>query len=303
VQQTKIPPDGITRVPRARQAERALECTLSITTAVTDADLITRTLAAATKLTGATVACAIAPDGNHHLHGEPELAQRLCDAAAESSLSFLPGGCTDLFTDIGLPSALTAGFGGTLIVLASPKPHAFTGDSMSLVALVVAHAQAGRERLREFAQLARRANSDPLTGLRHYRPFEERLASSVPDRTAVIALDVDDFKRINDEQGHQAGDNALVALVAALRGALRGDDHIYRIGGDEFAVVIDVNGPAEVTFISGRLLEAARRVGHPISVGAALRLPDETGRETLRRADRALYQAKRAGRNTARLAS
>jgi diguanylate cyclase (GGDEF)-like protein len=119
----------------------------------------------------------------------------------------------------------------------------------------------------------------------------------------VIAVDVDEFKRINDEHGHQAGDHALLAVVDALRGALRGDDHIYRIGGDEFAVVIDVGGSAEVRNITGRLLAAARAVGHTVSVGAAVQLPGETGRETLLRADKALYQAKREGRNTARHAA
>jgi diguanylate cyclase (GGDEF)-like protein len=265
--------------------------------------LIARALAAACQLTGAEIACAIEPTGQSHTYGDPEPAGRLLRAAVNSTVSFRPGGCTNEFADAGFPAALTAGLGGTLIVVASPTPDFFGPQELPLLALVVAHAQAGRERLRELALLSRRANSDPLTGLRHYRPFEERLAASAPDRTAVIALDVDDFKRINDEHGHQAGDNALVALVAALRGALRGDDHIYRIGGDEFAVVIDVNGPAEVTVITGRLLDAARRVGHPVSVGAAVRQADETGRETLLRADKALYQAKRAGRNTAHLAA
>jgi diguanylate cyclase (GGDEF)-like protein len=153
------------------------------------------------------------------------------------------------------------------------------------------------------ALLSRRANSDPLTGLRHYRPFEERLAASSPGRTAVIAVDVDDFKKINDEFGHQAGDHALVSLVDALRAELRDDDQLFRIGGDEFAVIVDVNAAGEVSLIARRLLEAARRVGHPVSVGAALRTPGETGRETLLRADKALYQAKRAGRDRARLSA
>ena len=263
-----------------------------------------RALAAACELTGAEIACAIEPTGQSHTYGDPELAGRLLRAAVNSTVSFrLEASCTNELADAGFPVALTAGLGGTLIVVASQTPDFFGPQEIPLLALVVAHAQAGRERLRELALLSRRANSDPLTGLRHYRPFEERLAASVPDRTAVIALDVDDFKRINDEYGHQAGDNALVALVAALRGALRGDDHIYRIGGDEFAVVIDVNGPPELTVITRRLLDAARRVGHPVSVGAALRQADETGRETLLRADKALYQAKRAGRNTAHLAA
>jgi diguanylate cyclase (GGDEF)-like protein len=188
-----------------------------------------------------------------------------------------------------------------MIIVASAS--GFDPDAGSLLALVVAHANAGRERLCELAQLARQADSDPLTGLRHHRPFEERLAAARVGRTAVLAIDVDQFKRINDEFGHQAGDIALVSVAGALRSVLRGEDELYRIGGDEFAVVIDVNGPAEVVTIARRLLEAARRVGHTISVGAALNLDGEIGRETLSRADKALYQAKRAGRDNARLAA
>ncbi len=284
--------------------ERALEHALSITTATTDGDLIARTLTAACQLTGAPVACAIEPGGDHKVHGDTGLAGRLLLAAAAGTRCDAQGdGVTEEFASAGLPSVLTARLDGTRIIVASPTRDFFHPKSASLVALVIAHANAGRDRLREVAVLSRRANSDPLTGLRHYRPFEERLAGCVPDRTAVIAIDVDEFKRINDEQGHQAGDDALVALGAALRSALRGDDHIYRIGGDEFAVVIDVNDPAELDIISRRLLESARRVGYPVSVGAAMRHPDETGRETLLRADKALYQAKRAGRNTVRLAA
>jgi diguanylate cyclase (GGDEF)-like protein len=214
-----------------------------------------------------------------------------------------PCGSTDAFAHLGLPDALTTAEAGTILVVAATDSGALGPESCQLLALVLAHAAAGRERLQELALLARLADRDPLTGLRHYRPFEERLAASLPNRTAVLAVDIDNFKRINDRYGHQAGDAALVALVHALGRALRGDDHIYRIGGDEFAVVIEVATPAEVGGITARLLAAARGVGYPISVGAALRRPTETGRETLLRADRALYQAKRAGRNTARLAA
>jgi len=289
-------------VVRPDSVQLVLEHTLSIMKATTESQLIARTLAAACDVTGASVAAAIDPDGTRWTHGDQNLAGRLHDARRQTQGSRL-GGVTTAFAEAGLPSAITMTFGDTALLVASTEPGRLGPEAGSLLALVVAHAQAGRDRLRELAQLSRRANSDPLTGLRHYRPFEERLCASSPGHTAVIAVDVDDFKKINDKYGHQAGDDALVSLVDALRGALRGDDLLYRIGGDEFAVVVDVNRPGEVATIARRMLEAARRVGQTISIGAALCLPGETGRETLLRADRALYDAKRAGRDTARLAA
>jgi diguanylate cyclase (GGDEF)-like protein len=283
----------------------ALEYALSITTAPTEDRLLTRTVEAAGRLTRATVACAVSLGGAGYTWGEPQLADKLLTAMSSQPGPMERHDRTDRggFGHLGLPDALTADLDGTPLVVASAAAERFGPPAQRLLDLVVAHAAAGRDRLRELALMARRADCDPLTGLRHYRPFEERLAASVPGRTAVIAIDVDNFKQVNDRYGHQAGDAALVAIVGALSRALRGDDHIYRIGGDEFAVVIDVAAPREVTAISRRLLRAARSAGYPISVGAALRSPHESGRETLLRADRALYQAKRAGRNTARLAA
>ncbi|HEY7223057.1 MAG TPA: GGDEF domain-containing protein [Micromonosporaceae bacterium] len=285
-------------------AQVALEHALAITTAVSEADLAARTVEAAGVLTGATAACTAGPTGSGCTWGRADLASALlAESIRVVPRPVQPCGSTDAFAHLGLPDALTTAEAGTILVVAATDSGALGPESCQLLALVLAHAAAGRERLQELALLARLADRDPLTGLRHYRPFEERLAASLPNRTAVLAVDIDNFKRINDRYGHQAGDAALVALVHALGRALRGDDHIYRIGGDEFAVVIEVATPAEVGGITARLLAAARGVGYPISVGAALRRPTETGRETLLRADRALYQAKRAGRNTARLAA
>lgn len=286
----------------------ALEHALGISTAATEDELVTRMVEAAGRLTGATVACTVPDAGPPRTWGDGPVAQRLVAAISAGEPSrdqpYDPAEPHRVeFPHLGLPDGLYALVGGAPLVVASVQPDRFGPPAQRLFGLVVAHAEAGRARLRELAQLARRADSDPLTGVRHYRPFEERLATSIPGRTAVIAIDVDNFKQINDSHGHQAGDAALVSLVGALSRALRGDDHIYRIGGDEFAVVIEVATAAEVTTISRRLLRAARRAGCPISIGAALRSPQETGRETLLRADRALYQAKLAGRNTIRLAA
>ena len=289
-------------VNRVDNRHLVLAHTLSIMTAVSEQDLVARTLAAACAVTEAPAAIAIGNDGTIAAHGAEGLIADL-SSADHAAVRCEPGGITKLLAPHGLPSAVSAMFGDTLIVLASPVPEHLTAEAGSLLALVLAHAQAGRDRLHELAQLSRRADSDPLTGLRHHRPFEERLAASSPGQTAVIALDVDDFKKINDEHGHQAGDHALVTLVEALTLAMRGDDQLYRIGGDEFAMVVDVNGASEALTIARRLLDAARVVGRTISVGAALRGQDETGRETLLRADKALYEAKRSGRDTARLAA
>src|SRR6185436_11703463 len=185
----------------------------------------------------------------------------------------------------GLGTPVVADFGDITVVLAARDGRPLRADAHSVLELVAEHARATRERLHELEQLTHHANRDPLTGLRHHRPFSERLAESRPGRTAVITLDIDRFKKINDEYGHEAGDHALISLVDAMRAALRDHDQLYRIGGDEFAVIVDVNGPAEAVAIARRLLAAARRVGQTVSAGAAMHAPGETGRDTLVRAD------------------
>jgi diguanylate cyclase (GGDEF)-like protein len=128
------------------------------------------------------------------------------------------------------------------------------------------------------------------------------LAALAAGRSALLAIDIDQFKRINDTYGHQAGDRALVDLARTLQGALRHGDELYRIGGDEFAAVIECTRIEEAVGVAERLVEAARRIDRTISVGVALQLPGEPAQTTLRRADQALYEAKRKGRDGIRLA-
>ena len=278
----------------------ALGHTLSIATATTEEQLLRRTLDAAREVIPADVAVALTP--TPVVSGDLALATGLI-AAARRARARRRSGLTAAYAPAGLPSAIVVTLGDLPVIVASSVPERLTIEHGSVLALLVAHANAARDRLRELALLALRAECDPLTGLRHQRPFEQRLSASSPGRTAVIAVDVDDFKKINDSHGHQAGDLALLSLADALRTTVRDDDKLFRIGGDEFAVVMDVHGTVEIDRIARRLLAAARRVGQTISVGAALQEPGETGRETLLRADKALYQAKRAGRNTSRLAA
>jgi diguanylate cyclase (GGDEF)-like protein len=173
----------------------------------------------------------------------------------------------------------------------------------NLLSLLAAQAWGSLERLRTLSNLRDLATSDPLTGLRHQGPFGERLATSRPGHTAMLAIDIDGFKAINDTYGHQAGDAALVDLARALSGALRTGDELFRVGGDEFAVVVDVQRLEEAMGVAERLVTAARRVGQSISVGVALQETTETPGQTFRRADTALYDAKRGGRDGVRMAA
>ncbi|SCL14951.1 diguanylate cyclase (GGDEF) domain-containing protein [Micromonospora inyonensis] len=192
--------------------------------------------------------------------------------------------------------------GGVLLVaderLLRPDP-----TTVNLIELLAGQAWTCLDRLRTLARLRERASSDPLTGLRHTGPFGERIATATPGRTALLAIDVDGFKSVNDTYGHQAGDRVLIRLARALEAALRQGDELYRVGGDEFVAVIEVSRPDEAVRIAERLAQAARGIGRTISVGVALPRRGESPESTLRRADQALYAVKRRGRDGVQLAA
>jgi len=151
-------------------------------------------------------------------------------------------------------------------------------------------------------QLNQRARRDPLTGLDNAATFAEDLAraaqspvSGVP--AVCLLIDIDHFKAVNDTYGHPAGDQLLRDLATELTSALRSTDTLYRIGGDEFAALLHHTAPDQVDDLAQRLIVAARRVRTTVSIGAATFGVSETGKHLRDRADRALYQAKSAGRD------
>lgn len=153
------------------------------------------------------------------------------------------------------------------------------------------------ERRRLQAELEHLAHHDPLTGIANRRLFDKELAQGLArarrhdSPLSVIALDLNDFKRFNDEQGHAAGDRLLKLAAAMWTDVLRGEDLIARIGGDEFAVLLGDCPPAEAERVAQRL-----SVGCPpdqaCCTGVASWNGWESGEELLARADRAMYQAK-----------
>ena len=165
-----------------------------------------------------------------------------------------------------------------------------------------------RSRLR--AELEHRASHDDLTGCMNraatLRVLEESL--QVVPLLAVAFIDLDDFKRVNDELGHAAGDELLRAAARSLRRVTRGDDQVGRVGGDEFAVICPlVHADIEVADLAERLRQAVNRdvvvggraVPLRASVGIALSRPGERdGEAVLRRADEAMYEVKRRSADT-----
>ena len=158
----------------------------------------------------------------------------------------------------------------------------------------------------------RAAAADELTGLSTYRVLRERLAFEIErskrssEGFAVLFLDLDRFKQVNDQFGHEAGNDILRAVAEEIRNAVRASDVAARYGGDEFVVILtrtDLDGAARVAEALRAGIEGiGRRLGYPaglitVSVGVAEFDLNEPEGDLLVSADRALYRAKAAGRN------
>jgi two-component system cell cycle response regulator len=171
------------------------------------------------------------------------------------------------------------------------------------------------ERLRDNVQLSiEMAITDPLTGLYNRRYMESHLGSLVEQASSrskpltVLVLDIDYFKAINDTHGHDAGDDVLREFSVRIRKSIRGIDLACRYGGEEFVVVMPETDLAVATMVAERLRrriatdpfpiqQGASKVDVTISVGIAALGKDDNAANILKRADQALYRAKRDGRN------
>jgi diguanylate cyclase (GGDEF)-like protein len=171
-----------------------------------------------------------------------------------------------------------------------------------------------RKRLAE--QLRHQALHDPLTDLANRALFYDRLEHALArlDRhgglLAVLLLDLDGFKTVNDTLGHQVGDQLLALVAERLRGAVRPSDTIARLGGDEFVVLVeDASSPADAVAATQRLLGAlaapisvaSREVQVRASVGIAIAAPGAQPADLVRDADVAMYQAKAEGGSSYRI--
>jgi diguanylate cyclase (GGDEF)-like protein len=234
----------------------------------------------------------------HRLGTMVSLDERVADpqfTALERSLSLAArGASTHAFIVGGRAYATQQQIirGGSLVVAAACVVFALLGLTI----------RAGRRRLEaarraELTRLAEMATTDPLTGLRNHRAFNEDMARELQRAgrqdlpLTLVMLDVDDFKALNSDLGHQAGDERLQALAEALLRTARGTDVAYRIGGDEFAVILP-----ECRAWGG--LEFAQRLqrelpGFTATAGVAEAFGLRSREDLLREADQALVGARR----------
>ena len=154
------------------------------------------------------------------------------------------------------------------------------------------------------------ADHDPLTRLLNRRAWAERadamLASSQAPSIAVLFLDLDHFKQLNDHHGHNTGDRALVAVATTLSAELRPGDLFGRHGGEEFVAMLEGIDAQEAVQVATRLCRRVHRLEIPVrdeeqllsvSIGVAMRLRGDTLESLIDRADQAMYRAKLRGRN------
>jgi diguanylate cyclase (GGDEF)-like protein/excisionase family DNA binding protein len=186
----------------------------------------------------------------------------------------------------------------------------YTEDEFELVKLFAAQVSIALQNAEVHRAVEIRAQTDDMTGLLNHGTFQSWLERTVESRDpfSLIMLDLDDFKAVNDALGHQAGDRLLAELARAIVGAGRDSDHVFRYGGDEFAVILPGTDAASALSVAERIRGAIHAIGGPgtswadqkmevsVSIGVATFPFDGlTPGSILLAADRACFVAKRTG--------
>ncbi|WP_432543252.1 diguanylate cyclase [Kineococcus sp. SYSU DK002] len=258
--------------------------------------------------------CARLLESAHAVHGDGPLPARLAGLLGLAG-DRPPGAGRDEAQWLVVPLKDRTGLVAEALVLTGgadgPRARAHVAEALAAPAAI------GLENARLFAQVEHLARTDSLTGVATrghlLRLGEQRVRRAVLGRpVAVVMVDVDHFKAVNDTYGHAAGDEVLAAVARRLQHETRGSDVLGRYGGEEFALVVtspgpeEGHGPLDVREVAERLRQSVRRtpvevrgqqLRVTVSVGVAVLADGEGLSDVLARADAALYRAKAGGRD------
>jgi len=226
----------------------------------------------------------------------PETAELVADAIGGDEPRLVPSG-RDTMLVLPLPAAdVPAG-----AVVVHPVPDEDPAFTIDLARLFGTQVGIAIEHLFVINQLQRASTRDELTGIGN-RKHADALINSLEEGDALILLDLDGFKEVNDTMGHTAGDQVLQDLSNHLRACLRDSDTSARLGGDEFLVVAR-KAFSDPVAVAQRILRGWADQGRSTTLSAGVALHDTTVdvAETFDRADQALYSAKAAGKNRAQM--
>jgi len=210
---------------------------------------------------------------------------------------------------IALPASLLL-VGGLLAMPSVLRTPALNLQAITVIVLILGFGLRFSRRMQgDRTRLEMLASLDELTGLPNRRALEKTLGQQIADarqsrfRHALVILDIDHFKDVNDRYGHTAGDNALAELAAILRAEMRGQDKVFRFGGEEFVVLAETGTREALASVAERLRASVQQSlqgpggGITISLGAAMYAGEQYWQDWFSRADAALYRAKGDGRN------
>jgi diguanylate cyclase (GGDEF)-like protein len=213
-----------------------------------------------------------------------------------------------IHSGLAVPIQTESGSIGFVVVFSRSRSHTWSEDEVRELEELALRAGPAIENAKRFREARQLADLDALTGLHNRRYFHETLAREVArahryDRQlALIVLDLDDFKAINDRIGHLAGDAVIAESAERVRDVVRSADIACRVGGDEFAVILPESALADADLLYQRLQAAvsARPIGQAgrlsFSAGVAELAPEDDPTAFFERADEALYRAKERGK-------
>jgi diguanylate cyclase (GGDEF)-like protein len=243
------------------------------------------------------------------MHDEPAWLDSSVEGLEQAELSrlHLLGAVASML----LPLTTGGRVAGVLELISETHGRRFSDAETKLLRAMANQAASALENARLLRQLRDAAETDLVTGVYSHRHLQERVrqetarAARAHSPLSVLMVDLDDFKRINDEHGHQAGDRVLRAIAGALRAAVRTGDVVARYGGDEFVVLMPDTDDDEARSVADRAEAAVAGLSHPMadgsvvhvscSVGLALHPRDgRSGKALLRAADAAMYSHKRS---------